>query len=516
MRSLLTKMSFRILNCRIFSDSERTKIVNLSISRARIVSITGKRIGYKTRSNDYDAKGKLVLPAFIDSHCHLFSLAEQDEEVELRGCKSIQEMQGRIEQHIRSRGQNAREWIFGRGWDQDLFNEKRLPSRADLDQVTNKLPIVMARICGHIAVMNSRALDFFKKKGAFVGLGEELVTRDPNGNPVGIVKENALSNCWAMIPKPSIRDLQRLFLKAQSLAFHYGLAGVHCILDDLDQLKAIKQLDQRGRVRIKASLFLPIDVLQKIEQMDSNRRKNLLIGKKTLVVGFKLFADGSLGARTAALNEDYSDDTGNRGILNYTEDRIIDYAKRVKGLGLILATHAIGDRAVEQVALAYKKAGIKPKDSFRIEHCSIINPDRILDLSGIVLSIQPMFATSDYWLKNRIGNSKTKRVGYPFRSLAKKNLLLGGSDAPVESINPLAGINAATMNNADSSESLSLAQAIQMYTLNAAKQSPLTKNYGSIRIGRTCDVVVLDIVDPQAMPKSQVIDLFIDGNRILR
>jgi predicted amidohydrolase YtcJ len=511
-------LSFQISNCRTLTNSLGTKVVDLTISGSKIVSVRTKnkkkRREISSSGNVYDAKGNIVLPAFIDCHCHLFSLAEQQEEVELSGSKSVSEMQGRIKEYIKRKKNKSTEWVFGRGWDQDLFFDKRLPSKEDLDIVEGKVPMVMTRICGHVAVANSPALDFFKKKGAFHGIGEELVPSDHKGNLVGIIKENALTSCWATIPKPRIRDLQRLFLKAQSIALNFGLSGVHCILDDLDQFKAIKKLDENGQVKLKVSLFLPVDTLTIIEEMSANQRRKILIGKNIRTIGFKLFADGSLGARTAALNDDYSDDPGNRGILNYSENEIVDYAARVKRLGLVLATHAIGDRAVEQVVSAYRKAGITSNDRFRIEHCSVVNPKRLFDLSGIVLSVQPMFASSDYWLKDRIGGARADRAAYLFRSLAKETTLVGGSDAPVESINPLTGIAAAVSNKADSSESLSLAQAIRMYTQNAAKQSPLTKSSGSIRNGQTCDLVVLDTDSPNSILKSQVLDLFIDGQRI--
>ncbi|MDH2901440.1 MAG: amidohydrolase, partial [archaeon] len=508
-------MIYTIRNCRILSPSGKTRIVDLASSHGKIVSIARSRIDHRKKLNEYNAKGKLVLPAFTDCHCHLFSLAEQASEVQLRDCKSIREMQNRIEEYIRTQSPSQKSgWIYGRGWDQDLFAERRLPSKTDLDAITDVTPIVMTRICGHIAVMNSKALDFFVKKGAFLNLSEELVPRDARGEFSGIVEETALTNCWARIPKPSLEDLQRLFLKGQSEALHYGLSGVHCILDDLDQLDAIRKLDTKGKIKLRVGLFLPIYALQTIEQTKVNQRKNLLIGKKVRVIGFKLFADGSLGARTAALNQDYSDDPGNKGVLNYSDDQIIDYAKRAKRLNLVLASHAIGDRAVEQVAKAYKKAAVTSKDHFRIEHCSIVRPQEISNLSGIVLSVQPMFATSDFWLNKRIGNSKSKRVGYIFRTLARKNVLLGGSDAPVESINPLTGIAAAIDNQANPKESLSIIQAIQIYTKNAAKLSPFTQSSGTIEVGKECNVVVLDVDNLASIAKSRVTDLFIEGKRM--
>jgi predicted amidohydrolase YtcJ len=363
--------------------------------------------------------------------------------------------------------------------------------------------------------MNSKALEQFAKLGAFESSDKELLPRDERANPLGLVKESALESCWEVIPKLPMEYLQFLFLKAQSEALNFGLVGAHCILDELDQLEAIRTLDKKGQVTLKLGLFLPIKALAFVEQLHKSERKKFLNGAQFRVLGFKLFADGSLGARTAALSDDYSDDQGNRGILNYSDSEIVNIAKRVKVLRLVLATHAIGDRAIEQVLRAYRKAGIEKEHRFRIEHCSIVKPRTFRNYSRAILSIQPMFATSDYWLKNRIGDN-SERVGYPFRTLAKANFLVGGSDAPIESLNPLTGIRAAIYNKADKNESLSLTEAIKIYTLNGAELSSLTASSGSLEEGKTCDLVVLDTDDANFLYNAKVKDLFINGNRIVR
>ena len=511
------QMIRRILNACILEPSGKTRIANLAISRGKITSIKIRFSGQIREQSDYNAEGRLVLPAFIDCHCHLFSLAQSFDEVQLLGSKSIHEMQKRIDTYLRDNQiWSKKGWIFGRGWDQDLFAEKRLPTKNDLDQVVKNVPTIMTRVCGHIAVMNSKALEFFTARVSFDPTDTELLPKDEEGNPNGIVKETALDKCWAVLPRPSIRDLASLFLRSQSQALFYGLVCVHCILDEVDQLEAIRRVDEVGRLKLKLGVFLPIGALGQIEKLKVSQTEKFLKGKKFRVLGFKLFADGSLGARTAALNEDYSDQPGNKGILNYSDNQMIDFAKRVKALHLILATHAIGDRAVEQTLNAYKKAGIKTGDHFRIEHCSIVSSHILVNRFPVILSVQPMFATSDYWLKERIGTSKSKRVGYAFKTLGKVNFLVGGSDSPVESLDPLTGIRAALHNRAYRNESLILAKAIELYTKNAAELSPLTRHSGLIKQGKACDLVVLDTKRVEAITTTRVRDLIIDGRRIDR
>jgi predicted amidohydrolase YtcJ len=507
----------RILNARILAPSGQTRIANLTISRGKIRSVRRNFNGKIIEQSDFDARGRLLLPAFIDCHCHLFSLAESFEDVKLSGSKSIHEMLNRIRIYqLKSPKWSETCWIFGRGWDQDNFKEKRLPTRNDLDQVVKDVPAIMTRVCGHIAVMNSKALEFFASRGALRSYNNELVPKDKQGKELGIVKETALDSCWAALPHHSIGELRSLFLRSQAEALYYGLVGAHCILDSVDQLEAITRLDDEGQLELKLGILLPISSLNQIENLKQDQRNKLVKGKRFRVLGFKVFADGSLGARTAALNEDYSDQPGNRGILNYSDEHVVDFAKRVKELHLILATHAIGDMAVEQTLRAYKKAGIKRRDGFRIEHCSIVRPQILNEKCCAILSIQPMFASSDYWLKERIGSSKSRRVGYPFKTLSKLNYLVGGSDAPVESLDPLTGIRAATNNKADRNESLSLADAIQIYTVNAAKLSPLTMPSGSIKNGSACDLVVLDTESVESIATARVENLFIDGRKIDR
>lgn len=504
----------RIVNCRLYNQVKAEYLYDIVVKRGKISKIVRhvNRIP-RASSMDYDAQGNLILPAFIDCHCHLFSLGEQSEEVDLRNCTSVDEMLQRIKSFVQSirPSKRAHSWLFGRGWDQDRFSEKRLPTKHDLDSVENTLPMVMTRVCGHIAVVNSAALNYFESRGVFTHLDSNLVPIESTGLPNGVIKEVALARCWSVIPRQTVLQLESQYLRAQAEALKYGLSGAHCILDNFDELETIRRLDKKRKIKLKLSLFLSIDELDRVEKMPSSRRKEIFIGDSYRVIGFKLFTDGSLGARTAALSQDYSDDPGNKGLLNYPDDIVTEYAKRVKNLGLILATHAIGDRAVEQTINGYIKAKIRKKDGFRIEHCSIVRPELLPRLSRAILSIQPMFAISDYWLKDRIGRSSMRRTGYSFKTLKKHTLVVGGSDAPVESINPLTGISAAINNRSDPDESLSMSEALDLYTRKAAMLSPLTKNSGAIKKGRNCDLVIVDSSDFTNIERLKVKQLYING-----
>lgn len=445
-----------------------------------------------------DAKGNLVLPGLIDCHSHLFSLAEKEDEVDLRDCKSISEMQERIAQFLSRKQLGKAEWILGRGWDQDLFEEKRIPSKEDIDKVLPDNPSVMTRICGHIAVVNSKALESLK----FLSRQpEELVPR-AGESPIGIVKEGALDKIWKAVPSLTRNQLATSMERVLKQALQFGMVAAHCILSSnwKEELAAIRILDKEGKLEIALSFFLPTEAIDEVEKM-TKKERDLLNGQSFCVLGFKAFADGSLGARTAALIIPYSDDPNNSGILLYTEEELAAIAKRVKKLRMILATHAIGDRAVEQVLNAYRKACIKEKDNFRIEHCSVVNKRFLRRLSGVILSVQPSFATSDYWIPNRLGSAE-ERIAYPLKTLNKLALIVGGSDSPVEDLNPLKGICSATQNPL-SIERLDLKQAVHIYSSNTANLSPLTRRYGRIAAGFQSNLIVLDTSDREQFCKAK-------------
>jgi predicted amidohydrolase YtcJ len=490
-------------------------LTNKGITRLATIDVAGERISKVTfqrkivkRDGEFDAAGKLVLPGFIDCHCHMFSVGEMEKEVKLFGSSSIRDFQKRITDFGgKAKFLQPHEWLFGRGWDQDRFEEKRMPSRQDLDEIQISRPMIMVRVCGHIAVMNSLARDWLERAGVFI---------DTAGKATGIVKETTLSECWRALNVADLTEIKENFLIAQKKALQFGITSVHCILSEnwRNELDALRELDTESRLSIKTSLLLPIESLEFVESLELEKQKFLFNGRRFAVTGFKLFADGSLGARTAALKEPYSDDPNNIGIMNYKDEQIVSIAKRVKKLHLVLAVHAIGDRAIEQVIDCFRSARVSKKHSFRIEHVSVVNKSLVAKLSTFVLCIQPMFASSDDWIRERIGTNKEKRFAYPFKSLGKRSTLIAGSDAPVETLNPLESIEAASHNKVDARESLTLSQSLSLYTSTASQASKLTRKTGEIRSGMYCDLVVTSAKDIEELFAAKAIQVFASGERI--
>src|SRR5579883_1470693 len=390
----MKSFEFIIRNARVISGKgRRTRLVDIGVADGKIGFVAKSNGNNKIRTShaEIDLSGRIVFPGlidshihlfavaekmnmtineswkndpttqvdlgvrsanFIDSHIHLFAVAENASFVDLYGSRSVNEMLQRIREYIKihedlGEKENRKSWVLGRGWEQDKLAERRFPTRFDLDKVVTSRPAMMVRVCGHVAVLNSVALDLLLSRLDSKSLDKILIEEDKSGERTGIIRERALEEAWKLVPDPSISKLVDQFLYSQKLCLENGIVGVTCILSEnwRRELKAIRRVSESGRLRIRVCLLLPISALEEVEGgiLDSDE---FAISENDgyAVHGFKLFADGSLGARTAALNEDYSDDPGNSGILNYADSEIIDYARRIKKLRrYILATHAIGD-----------------------------------------------------------------------------------------------------------------------------------------------------------------------------
>lgn len=463
----------KVVNARLLGKGIGSALWAVEFRREKIFRI-GRQTGFLRRSASalvLDALGKLILPGFTDHHLHPFALGAKSRTVDLKNCRSIVQLQDRMKRFV-CKGSRQNPWLVGRGWDQELFEEKRLPDRRDLDQVCPESPVLVERICGHVGVVNSAAL----RRATLSSFPEELVPRNQVEEYTGLVKEGALDHFRSLIPSLTKTQLEHDFQVAQAEALSNGCAGLHCILSEnwKKELAAIKDLDRTGKLIIALTLFLPANSIEEYEKMNERAFR----GRHFRVAGFKLFADGSLGARTAALEEPYADDPENRGVLQLTASDIEIIAKKVKSIGKILATHAIGDRAVREVIQGYERAGIKKSDRFRIEHCSLIRKGSLQKLNPYVISVQPTFVISDYWLRDRIGKT-VEVLPYPFKSILENATMIGGSDSPVESQSPLEGIRSA-INNPIAEESLSSTEAVGIYS------------EGCLVKGKNCGVVVLD------------------------
>ena len=456
-----------------------------------------------------DANGGTLLPGLIDTHCHPFEYGRLKRSVDLRGVGNATGMRLRLQAGV----QRARpgEWVVGRGWNQEEFPGRRMPSRADVDDIAPANPVALTRVCGHIGLLNSAAIEVL---GFGARTGEEY-ERGPDGSLTGIVKETALAEACSRIPRTA--ESCASYLQAvEAEAARLGLATLHCIVSPegyREELAALSQLAGAGTLSLRYRVYVPPDALGFVE---SERLMARLHGDRVRINGVKIYTDGSLGARTAALREPYSDDPSNSGILRMSDEELAKTVGLVDSKGLQAVVHAIGDRAVEQAieALAPVTGGGNQR-RHRIEHAALLPRDLRGKMAkhGIRSAVQPLFVTSDTWAGDRLGEERLRDL-YPFRSMLELGIVASGSsDSPVESMSPVLGRWASmTRGGAAPEESLGLGDAVSLYTSNAASNG---FDQATLSEGSPANITLLDTditdIHPALLRKAGVLATMVDG-----
>jgi predicted amidohydrolase YtcJ len=515
----MSESTLVLLNANVVTlNQKQPKAEAIAIQNRRIIAVGSdkeirKCIGKKT--SVIDAKNKTIVPGFIDCHVHMTGFGQFLHTLNLRKVGSVKDMQQKLREYVQKNPE--RSWILGGRWDQDKFAEKRYPTRWDLDAAVADKPVFLVRVCGHLGVANSKALQLAGiSKETTIDSGRIDLDK-ATGEPNGILRENALRLVWKAIPKPNPKELEQACISACKKAVKAGLTSVHWIIGSTKEIRIIQKLHLNRKLPLRIYLGISADLLDQLIDL------GLLtgFGNDVFKIGFvKVFADGSLGARTAALKKPYSDKPETRGIMLYTQRKLNRLVSKAHKAGLQLAVHAIGDRAIETVLKAFENALKKhPRKNHRhrIEHCSVLNPRLIKRMKrlGLIASVQPHFVVSDFWVVDRVGKDRARWV-YPFKTLVKEGLIVtSGSDCPVEPIDPLLGVWAAVTRKSFAEESLTVGEALKTYTLNAAYASFDENNKGTIEVGKFADLTVLsdDLfnVPPDEIKKAKVEMTIVDG-----
>ena len=476
-----------------FYSSDEKETEYLGITDGKISGI-GKlediRKIYEYADEVIDLEGKNVYPGFTDAHMHLVAYAQKKKyEVSLSGCTSKEEMKQRIKKHIAKKDIKPGEWVMGAGWNHELFEDKGYPDRYLLDDVTKECPVFLIRTCYHICVVNSEALKV-------CGIDENTIfpdggkaDRDQEGKLTGVLRENAMNVVSSKIPKIKSKEkMKNLIMEGCNDLIAKGITTVHtddfCFVEDKKMLwESYKELGEKQELPLRVVLQLRVASLEDISEYKELGMKSWVDIERLRIGPAKIIADGSLGSRTAALEESYSDDPGNTGIMLSTEaefDKIVSQCFKNE---FDVCVHAIGDRTMRTILdvfkkhkKAYKEKGLRPS----IIHCqiaseAILNKFKELD---IIANIQPVFVCSDWDLaESRVGAERSQ-YSYSWRKMLDKGIkCAGSSDAPVESFNPLYGIYAA-VNRQDLTgmpeggwrpeEKINLDEAIGIFTEGAA------------------------------------------------
>ncbi len=468
----------------------------MAIRNGRILATgTSEAISASYRAERHkDLKGAFVYPGWIDAHCHFYGYGLSLNAVDLMESSSVEEIIERIKLHRKT---HSGPWITGRGWDQNDWTEKAFPTRQMLDQHFPDTPILLRRIDGHAAWVNSKALELAGITGKTDVEGGEVVLEE--GKPSGILIDNAIGLVRDLVPPPGLEEQTRALKAAQEKCFSLGLTSVCDAGLDKATVLLIDSLQQSGELLMRISTWLAPTEENFRHFVDKGPVQNERLSINTI----KLFADGALGSRGARMLSDYSDDPGNRGLLITDPDSLEAYCRRAYEHGFSIATHCIGDEANRQTLKRYAKILGGPNDRrWRIEHAQIIHPDDFHYFAdyAIVPSVQTTHATSDmYWAGDRIGPERMKGA-YAYRKLLEQNgWLPNGSDFPVEYVNPLFGFYAGVVRKDRAGypsggfqmvDALTREEALRAMTIWAARASFEEAFKGSLEAGKLADFVI--------------------------
>jgi len=485
----------------------------ISISGGKIVAVGPKAEILRANPNAQviDVTGTTILPGLTDAHGHLYGLGLSLDTVSLVGSITFEEAIGRVKERA-SRAQPA-EWILGRGWDQNRWPGKQFPTAAPLDAAIPDHPVWLRRVDGHAGLANSAAMRAAGVTASTPDPEGGRIIRDANGNPTGVFVDAAEGLIDRAVPPPSFALRKQRVLAAANRIAANGLSEIHDPGADDETIRAVRELIDEKQFPIRVYTM----VSDNVRALDEWFKRGKLIdyGGRLTVRSVKLYADGALGSRGAALLAPYNDDPGNRGLLVSKPEHLVDVACRAKAAGFQVNTHAIGDRGVGNAIAAYEAAHVTPQDRFRIEHFQVVAPGDFQRIArdGIIASMQPTHATSDmYWAEDRVGPERIKGA-YAWRTVLNSGARLAlGSDFPVEDVNPFFGIYAAVTRQDQKGwppggwypdQKLTLAEAIRGFTKDAAYAAFEENSRGTIEPGKLADFTVVD-ADLYAMPLSEL------------
>jgi predicted amidohydrolase YtcJ len=446
--------------------------------------------------------GALAIPGLHDAHLHLSGIGLWSERVDLRGAQSIAEVRQRLQSFMAAHPDVA--VVDGRGWDQNLFVNKSFPHAKDLGDLTDK-PIVLTRVDGHALWVNQLALNRAMITPSTKAPVGGIVVKDTMGAPTGILVDRAMDLVRKTLPKPTDEDITRWFIAGAEACAAAGLVAVH------DMGMSPRKLTLLAEA-VKAKRLPPLRIFVYLDGSHESSYTELLqlgfereIAPRLRVMGVKLFSDGALGSRGAALLNDYADEEGSRGHLLMTEADLRHKVSRSHDLGFQVAIHAIGDHGVRASLSAIAGGqGATRGRRHRIEHAQVVHEtdfSRFKPL-GVVASMQPSHATSDMpWAGARLGPRRLKGA-YAWRRMLNEGVHLAfGSDAPVEDHAPLWGIWAAVTRQSREGlpaegwtpdQKLTSAESIAAFSAGAAYAVHRENELGSLKIGFRLDLTLLN------------------------
>lgn len=481
-----------------------------------------------------DLEGKAAFPGFIDAHCHFLGYGLSLQQCNLTGSKSKEEMIQRVVEFSHKLNNQSQldgssnfkksheDWLIGYGWDQNDWENKEFPDNAQLDSLFPNIPVLLYRVDGHAALVNSTALKIAGITEKSKLDGGDFIKK--NNRLTGILLDNSMLLVKSILPNRNNQILSKALLEAQQNCLAVGLTTI----DDAGLMKhdidLIDELQKSNKLKMRMYVMLS----DSTPNYDYYLKHGPYKTDRLNVRSFKFYADGALGSRGACLQHDYNDKANWKGFLLNNQKHFDECAALLINKGFQMNTHCIGDSAYHIILNAYQKAGLKKEQRWRIEHAQVVSPNDMQLSDVIIPSVQPTHATSDmYWAKDRLGD---KRVSYAYAYkdlLNKTGLIALGTDFPIEDISPFKTFFAAVARQDSkgfpdkgfqTENALSREETLKGMTIWAAYANFEEKEKGSLEKGKFADFIILDRdimkCNIHEVLETKVLSTYINGEKV--
>ena len=530
------------INGEIYSmKKEGEKFQSLGVKDGKITFLgTDEEAKNVTSKELIDLKGKMMIPGMADAHLHLYAYCQNLTFVDLSKVHNINEMINLMKEKIKNVKKG--DWVKGVNFDQSKWKENRFPTLEEMDSISKDNPVIIKRCCLHAVVANSKALEMASIGKNYQAGSGGIVELDKDGMPNGILREQSTKVFDDILPDP-LKDIEvqkKIMQDVLNDMSSKGITTIHTYAAKIwqynEDINIYKNFEKEGKLPLRVTVC--IDELFEPEILTKEKLNNPY--RKVQLGAYKIFSDGSMGSRSAALKKPYSDDPQNSGFMLFTQEELNNKILTGYEHGLQPAIHAIGDRALDMTlaAIEYtlkttKEKGMTDEEQknrlpFRIIHVQMIDDDLLERMKKLplVLDIQPIFLCTDlHWIEDRIGKERLKG-SFALKTMEKAGLIqTGGSDCPVETYEPLKGIYAAvTRQDMEGypiegflpEERLSVYEALCMYTKNVPYATGQESVLGTLEIGKFADLTVLEKnlfkIDKKEIKDVKVEQTYVAGN----
>ena len=527
------KVDLIVFNANVYTvDTNFNKAEAFAVKDGKFVAVgsTSDITNKYTTETTVDAEGQTLVPGLIDAHCHFFRFGLQQQKVSLEGTKSYDEVLQKISDFI---DEKKVDYVTGRGWDQNDWDVKEFPTKKKLDKLFPRTPVAVRRVDGHALLVNEAALNYsglsetnFPKDVT----GGEFIT-DRDGRLTGVLIDRAMG--YIKMPNTSTKEAIAGLMDAQKINFSYGLTTVDDAGLARKEIELMDSLQKTGDLKMR--VYAMVSATQ--EFLDYYTQKGIYKTDRMNVRSFKVYGDGALGSRGAAMKKSYSDRDNHFGALIFAPERYEEIAKQIAASDYQMNTHAIGDSANYWVLKVYEEAlndpelnsGYNAKDRrWRNEHSQIVDMNDFELFKNVIPSIQPTHATSDmYWAGDRVGSDRIKG-GYAYKKLLDTyGMVALGTDYPVEQVNPFLTFYAAVVRQDSSGypeggyqmeNALSREETLKGMTIWAAYSNFEENEKGSIEVGKFADFVILNQnimeVEGSKIPDTKAVTTYLNGEKV--